>query len=76
MLIPEIPRINELAKISKQRELTKEEKIEQEKLRKKYLEAIRGSAKELLLNSTIKDEEGNDVTPKKLKEAQSLLHRK
>lgn len=76
MLIPEIPRINELAKIAKQRELTKEEKIEQEKLRKKYLEAIRGSAKELLLNSTIKDEEGNDVTPKKLKEAQSLLHRK
>lgn len=73
MLIPEIPRINELAKIAKERELTPEEKAEREMLRKKYLEAVRGSANEMLLHSTVKDPEGNDVTPKKLREAQENL---
>ena len=75
MLIPEIPRINELAKIAKERELTSEEKTEQAKLRKKYLEAIRGATKEMLLHSTVKDSEGNDVTPQKLKDAQAKLNR-
>ncbi|MDO4710940.1 MAG: DUF896 domain-containing protein [Peptostreptococcaceae bacterium] len=71
MLIKEIPRINELARLSKERELTMEEKAEQAELRKKYLEAVRGSAREILLHSTVKDPDGNDVTPQKLREAQA-----
>lgn len=66
-----IKRINELAKIAKERELTSEEFIEREDLRKVYLTHIRGSAKSMLLNATIKDPEGNDVTPQKLREAQN-----
>lgn len=73
MLIKEIPRINELARLAKERELTEEEKKEREILRKKYLDAVRGSAKELLMSSKITDPEGNDVTPQKLKAAQELL---
>lgn len=73
MIIKEIPRINELARLSKERELTAEEKAEQAMLRKKYLEAVRGATKEMLLNSTVKDSEGNDVTPQKLKKEQERL---
>lgn len=73
MMIKEIPRINELARLSKERELTAEEKAEQAMLRKKYLEAVVGSTKEILLHSTVKDREGNDVTPQKLKEEQQKL---
>lgn len=75
MIIKEIPRINELARLSKERELTTEEKAEQAMLRKKYLEAVRGATKEMLLNSTVKDSEGNDVTPQKLKKEQERLRR-
>lgn len=75
MIIKEIPRINELARLSKERELTAEEKAEQAMLRKKYLEAVRGATKEMLLNSTVKDSEGNDVTPQKLKKEQERLRR-
>ncbi|MDO5095254.1 MAG: DUF896 domain-containing protein [Peptostreptococcaceae bacterium] len=75
MIIKEIPRINELARISKERELTDAEKAEQAELRKRYLEAVRGATKEMLLNSTVKDPEGNDVTPQKLKDAQEKLRK-
>lgn len=73
MLIKELPRLNELAKIAKERELTAEEQSERAMLRKKYLEAVRGATREMLLNSTVKDIEGNDVTPKKLREEQAKL---
>lgn len=73
MLIKELPRLNELAKIAKERELTAEEQSERAMLRKKYLEAVRGATKEMLLNSTVKDIEGNDVTPQKLREEQAKL---
>lgn len=73
MLIKELPRLNELAKIAKERELTVEEQSERAMLRKKYLEAVRGATKEMLLNSTVKDIEGNDVTPQKLREEQAKL---
>lgn len=43
-----IDRINELAKISKERELTNEEKEEQAKLRKEYLELFRAGFKQRL----------------------------
>lgn len=65
-----IRRINELAKTAKERELTPEEFLEREELRKKYLSFVRGTTESILMNATIKDPEGKDVTPKKLKEAQ------
>lgn len=65
-----IKRINELAKIAKERELSPEEFVERERLRKTYLSYIRGATEDMLLHSKVKDREGNDVTPQKLKEAQ------
>ena len=73
MIIKELPRLNELAKIAKERALTDEEKAERAELREKYLKAVRGATKEMLLNSTVKDPEGNDVTPQKLKDEQEKL---
>lgn len=74
-MIKELPRINELAKIAKERELTPAELKERDQLRKKYLEAVRGATKNMLLNAKIVDAEGRDVTPKKLLEEQDQLKR-
>lgn len=41
-----IDRINELAKLAKERELTEEEEIERQALRKEYIQAFRKSAKQ------------------------------
>jgi uncharacterized protein YnzC (UPF0291/DUF896 family) len=62
-----IKRINELANKSKTVGLTEEEKEEQQKLRQEYLSVFRGNMKNTLLNVKVVDEEGNDVTPEKLK---------
>ncbi|GGE52556.1 UPF0291 protein YnzC [Pullulanibacillus camelliae] len=64
-----LTRINELARKAKQDGLTKEEKIEQQELRAKYLQAFRNRFKEQLHSITVVDEEGNDVTPPKLKQS-------
>ena len=50
-----IDRINELAKISKERALTSDEKEEQAKLRKKYLELFREGFKQRLESIEIVD---------------------
>lgn len=69
-----LKRINELAKKSKtEAGLTSEEKIEQQELRQAYLKNFRGTFEDVLLNSTVYDPEGTDVTPQKLKDAQSKL---
>lgn len=73
MIIKELPRLNELTQIARERELTDEEKAERSTLRAKYLEAVRGATKDILLNSTVRDTEGNDVTPQKLKDEQEKL---
>ncbi|MGP4059923.1 DUF896 domain-containing protein [Halobacillus sp. H74] len=65
-----INRINELANKSKQQELSKEEKNEQQKLRQEYLKNARQSFKNQLKGVTVIDPEGTDVTPKKLKQMQ------
>lgn len=65
-----IKRINELANKSKTTGLTEEEKEEQEELRKEYIQIFRGNMKETLMNVKVVDEEGTDVTPKKLKKEQ------
>lgn len=72
-----LARINELAKKAKTTiGLTTEEKAEQKVLREKYIKNFRGSLNEILLNSTVYDPEGTDVTPEKLKKAQRNMHLK
>ena len=63
-----INRINELAKKAKEEGLTEQEKLEQKQLREEYLHEIRSQFKRELLNVRVFDEEGNDVTPKKIKD--------
>lgn len=66
-----LKRINELARKAKSAEgLTVEEKAEQKELRQEYLKRFRGTFNDILLNSTVYDPEGTDVTPEKLKQAQ------
>ncbi|AZP04543.1 DUF896 domain-containing protein [Jeotgalibaca ciconiae] len=72
-----LARINELARKAKTAEgLTTEEKTEQKELREKYIKNFRSSLNEVLLNSTVYDPEGTDVTPEKLKQAQRDMHLK
>lgn len=71
MLSPEkINRINELARKKKEEELTPTEEKEQQLLRQEYLEAFRGGMRNHIEGLKIVDEEGNDVTPDKLKAIQ------
>lgn len=71
-----IARINELARKAKMSCLTEAEALEQAQLRKEYLQSFRSSMKKTLMNVTIIDPNGNDVTPNKLKEAKgkNLFH--
>ncbi|PAQ14971.1 hypothetical protein CD798_07955 [Bacillaceae bacterium SAOS 7] len=66
-----IARINELSKKSKSQGLTDEEKQEQMNLRQEYLKAFRGSMKNTVETVRIFDPEGNEVTPKKIKDIQN-----
>lgn len=63
-------RINMLAKKAKETGLTEQEAKEQSTLRREYLETFRSSMFNTLKGVTIVDPNGNDVTPKKLKEVQ------
>ncbi|KYD32060.1 DUF896 domain-containing protein [Parageobacillus toebii NBRC 107807] len=68
-------RINELAKKAKSSGLTKEEALEQQQLRREYIQVFRKAMEDMLHSVTVIDPNGNDVTPKKLKESQkSRLH--
>lgn len=70
-----IERINHLANKSKTQELSAEEKEEQKKLRKEYLDQIRGQVKNQLASVKVVDEEGQDVTPDKLKDLKDNLNK-
>lgn len=61
-------RINELARKSKAEGLSVKEQKEQKNLREEYLQNVRKSFKNQLKSTKIVDEEGNDVTPQKLKD--------
>lgn len=65
-----IKRINELANKSKTVGLTEEEKEEQQKLRQEYLAIFRGNIKNTLLKVKVVDQEGNEITPNRLKREQ------
>lgn len=65
-----IDRINELARKKKIEGLTGAEKLEQERLREEYIEGYRRSIRHHIEGLKIVDEEGNDITPAKLKEIQ------
>ena len=71
MLSPEkINRINELARKKKEGKLTPTEEKEQQLLRQEYLEAFRGGMRNHIEGLKVVDNEGNDVTPDKLKAIQ------
>ncbi len=70
-----IKRINELANKSKTQELTTEEKAEQKQLRTEYLGQIRGQVKNQLASVKVVDEEGQDITPDKLKDLKDNLNK-
>ena len=68
MLDPKkIERINELARKKKTVGLTQ---VEQLLLRQEYLEAFRGGMRNHIEGLKVVDEDGNDVTPEKLKQIQ------
>lgn len=62
-----LDRINELARKKKVEGLTDSELSEQKKLRKEYIKLFRNQVKEQLATIKVVDEEGQDVTPDKLK---------
>ncbi|KOY14267.1 DUF896 domain-containing protein [Paenibacillus xylanivorans] len=66
-MIPTLTRINELSRKAKEAGLTEIEKVEQIRLRQEYLQTFRGLINDILLNVTIYDPNGDDVTPDKLK---------
>ena len=71
MLDPKkIERINELARKKKTVGLTQVEQDEQLLLRQEYLEAYRGGMRNHIEGLKVVDEDGNDVTPEKLKQIQ------
>ncbi|MBP3654212.1 MAG: DUF896 domain-containing protein [Oscillospiraceae bacterium] len=62
-----IDRINELAKLAKQRELTAEEAAERAELRKEFLADFRKNLTDTLDNTYIVDEKGNKTKLEKKK---------
>lgn len=66
-----IDRINELARLAKQRELTEEEQAERTRLRQEYVAAFRGNLEAKLKNITIQYPDG---TKKKLEKKEPTLH--
>lgn len=60
-----IDRINELSRISKERELTENEIQERNDLRKLYLKQFKEGFRQTLSNVKVVDEKGNDITPSK-----------
>ena len=58
MIQEKLDRINALAKLQKERELTAEEKAEQAQLRKEYIDEWRAGAVQVLENTYIVDKNG------------------
>ena len=56
-----VKRINELYHLSKERELSEEEKAEQQALRRKYIDSVTGNLKRELDNTSIVRKDGTKV---------------
>lgn len=69
-----INRINELSKKSKGEGLTLKESKEQIELRKEYINTFRSSFKNHLHSIKVVDEQGEDVTPEKLKQSKKNIN--
>lgn len=65
-----IDRINELARKKKSEGLTDDELAEQAKLREEYIEGYRRAVRHHIAGIKLVDEDGNDVTPEKLRQVQ------
>ena len=65
-----LTRINELANKAKAEGLSEQEEIEQKRLRKEFLNNVRGSFKNQLKTMKVIDPLGNDVTPQKVRDMQ------
>ncbi len=65
----EIARINELARLKKERPLTQEEAAEQQKLRRQYIDAVKKSLVEDLDRMLVQDETGAYVPLREKKPA-------
>ncbi|SKA06921.1 Uncharacterized protein YnzC, UPF0291/DUF896 family [Pilibacter termitis] len=65
-----IARINELAKKAKNEGLTEEERHEQHKLRREYVEAVKKQLRPHVEGIKVVNEQGEDITPDKLKKIQ------
>ncbi|MBO7743678.1 DUF896 domain-containing protein [Paenibacillus sp. MWE-103] len=65
-----LQRINELSRMETMNGLSEMEKTEQAALRQQYLQQFRGSINSILMNVTIYDPNGVDVTPERLKREQ------
>ena len=65
-----ITRINELSKKAKETGLNEEEAKEQSRLRREYLESFRSSMKNTIETVRVFDPNGEEVTPKKLRDLQ------
>lgn len=63
--MPNIERINFLAKKQREEGLTEEEKAEQEKLRKEYIDSVTGNLRAQLDNTYVVDENGKHKLEKK-----------
>lgn len=69
-----LDKLNQLACKEKMCGLTREEKAEQQQLRKKYVGLFRSSMEYALLHTTIIDPDGVDVTPEKVKSMKKLMN--
>ncbi len=67
-----IKRINELSRLSKQRELTDDEKVERAALRQEYVNSVLGDLKNQLNNTYVMDEKGNKTKLTKWSEDRKL----
>lgn len=64
----DIDRINELARLAKERELTQEENEERAKLRRAYIDAVKASLEGHLDNTWIQKPDGSRVKLEKRKD--------
>ncbi len=68
MEIKQIERINELARLAKERQLTEEEQRERALLRQEYLQSFREGARQVFDNTVVQYPDGTKVPLRRKKE--------